>query len=46
MFEMYCQKNTTYLIKMVGKIYLQEPKGKPFKAYIKKQNEKKQIINQ
>ena len=40
-FKMDCQKKTTYLIKMVGKIYFQESKGEPFKAYVKKQNAKK-----
>ena len=35
---MDCQKNTTNLIKMVGKIYFQESKGGPFKAYVKKQD--------
>ena len=35
---MDCQKNTTYLIKMFGKIYYQESCGKPFKVYVKKQD--------
>ena len=35
------QKNTTYLIKVIGKIYFQESKGEPFKAYVKKQDAKK-----
>ena len=35
---MVCEKTTTYLIKMVGKIYYQESRGKPFKAYVKKQD--------
>ena len=38
MFKIDCQKNTTYLIKMVGKIYCQESRGKPFKTYVKKQD--------
>ena len=38
---MDCQKNTTYLIKMVGKIYFHESKGEPFTAYAKKQDAKK-----
>ena len=37
MLEIYCQKNTAVIIKMVGKICYKEPQG-PFKAYIKKQN--------
>ena len=41
MFKMDCQKNTTCHIKIVGKIYFQESKGEPFKAYVKKQNAKK-----
>ena len=32
---MDCQKNTAYLIKVVGKIYYQVFRGKPFKAYVK-----------
>ena len=35
MLEIYCQKNTAVIIKMVGKIYYKEPQG-PFKVYIKK----------
>ena len=38
---MDCQKNTTYLMKMNGKIYFQESKGESFKAYVKKQDAKK-----
>ena len=37
MLEIYCQKNTAVIIKMVGKIYYKEPQG-PFKVYIKKKN--------
>ena len=33
-FQMDCQDNTTYLIKMVGKIYYQESRRKPFKVYV------------
>ena len=32
------QKNTKYLIKVVSKIYYQEPRGNSFKAYVKKQD--------
>ena len=32
---MDCQKNTTYLIKLVNKIYYQVFRVKPFKAYVK-----------
>ena len=50
---MDCQKSTTYLIKIKlgGKIYYQESRGEPCKAYAKKQGtyclrcKKKQIIN-
>ena len=35
------KKNTTYVIKMVGKIYFQESKEEPFKACVKKQDAKK-----
>ena len=35
---MDCQKNTTYFIKMVGKIYFEESKGAHFKVYVKKQD--------
>ena len=51
-FQTYCQKNATYLIKMVGKIYYEESRGECFNAYVKKQDtyclrcEKEQIINQ
>ena len=38
---MDCQKNTAYLMKMIGKIYFQESMGEPFKAYVKKQDAKK-----
>ena len=38
---MDCQKNTAYLIKMVGKLYFQESREEPFKAYAKKQDANK-----
>ena len=38
---MDCQKNTTYLIKMIGKNYFQESKEEPFKVYVKKQDANK-----